>query len=206
MEKEIAELLFEKKAVRFYFDNLVTWSSGIKAPVYCDNRLLISDVEARAKVLRGFQEIFKKNNYKVEAIAGTATAGIPWAAWLAQELNLPMIYVRGEKKNHGLGKQIEGKIEAGTSVILIEDLISTGGSALNGVAALKEEGKLKVIAVVAIVTYELEESKLAFKEADVSLTTLTSLKQIAEVAQKRAEISENDYQRLLQFQSDPWNW
>lgn len=140
MKKQIAEELLNIKAVYLQPNDPFTWSSGMKSPIYCDNRLTLSYPDTRKKIATGLAELIKENYPDAEIIAGTATAGIPHAAWVADVLNLPMCYVRSKAKEHGKGNQIEGKAEPGSKVVVIEDLISTGGSAITAAEALRSAG------------------------------------------------------------------
>ncbi|MDL4840002.1 orotate phosphoribosyltransferase [Aquibacillus rhizosphaerae] len=173
LSHEIAKRLYEIEAVQIKTDRSFTWTSGIKSPIYCDNRLTLSYPDVREVIVDAFVEIIGKMDDKPDIIAGCATAGIPHAAWLAQRLNLPMVYVRSKPKAHGKGNQIEGKISAGQKVVVIEDLISTGGSALNSALALQAEG-VEVLGTLAIFTYGLSKSFESFSEQGIELKTITS--------------------------------
>ena len=173
MSKEIAKILLDVKAVKLSPDDMFTWTSGTKSPIYCDNRQIISWPEKRKFVVKQFCERIKGLG-PVESIAGTATAGIPWAAWIADELNLPLIYVRGSSKGHGLKNAIEGKFEVGQKVVVIEDLISTGKSSIEAVAKLLSAG-LEVIEVDSIFNYGLEKARSNFSKNGVSYHSLAEL-------------------------------
>ncbi len=178
-ERAIAQILLKEKAVFLRPHDMFTWTSGIKSPVYCDNRLLISTVESRERVIQAFCEAIRP--LKVGAIAGTATAGIPWAAWIAHELKLPMIYVRSSSKEHGRQNAIEGALPEGTTCILIEDLISTGKSSIAAANKLLE-AKLKVTKVMSIFTYGFSEVDALFKAANLSFISLSNFDTLAQVA------------------------
>lgn len=203
---EIADVLLRLKAVKLNISQPFLWTSGIHSPIYCDNRILISYPEERKKIIQAFKAHIDQENLHPDLIAGTATAGIPWAAFLAYELNLPMVYVRPEKKGHGAGKQIEGHYSEGQRTILIEDLISTGGSALNSAQALKNEGSLNVIKVLAIFSYQFEEAERAFQSAGIPLINLTDFSALCKSAMEQKLIAEAEYRKVMEFYKDPWNW
>lgn len=197
-KSEIAKDLLNIKAVQIKTkeEEYFTWTSGIRSPIYCDNRLTMSYPDVRKKITKAFIDKINKLYLKPDVIAGCATAGIPHAAWIASELDLPMVYVRSKPKGHGKGNQIEGKIERGEKVVVIEDLISTGGSSLETARVLQEEG-LEVLAVIAIFTYGLEISEQRFKEADIPFDTITRFDYLLDVLIESKEITENDKLRLL---------
>lgn len=198
MRKEsIAGILLDIDAVMIRLADKFTWASGIESPIYCDNRKIIGDVAARRAVARRFVELIERVG-AVDVIAGTSTAGIPHAAFVAEEMELPMSYVRGSKKAHGTGSQIEGADVDGKKVILIEDLVSTGGSSLEAVAALRESGA-DVVSVVAIFTYELERARENFDGAGVKLQTLSDISTLLRVSVDRGDISESDVSEVLEF-------
>lgn len=205
-EKEIAEILLGIGAVKVKMDPLFTWTSGIRSPVYCDNRKLISYPRERRRIIEGFIDMIKTQKVEPEFIGGTATAAIPWAAFLAYELNLPMIYIRPEKKGHGAGKQVEGNLPIGKRVLIVEDLISTGGSGVAAAKAVQQECKGVVTDIFAIVTWEIEESKKLFQEAGLRLSTLTNFSNIIGLALERGDITQEQWERILEFKTDPRNW
>lgn len=200
----IAKDLLATKAVKISIDPPFSWASGIKSPIYCDNRVLISYPEARKTVVSEF--MVKIDQMKPDYIAGTATAGIPWAAFVAYQMNLPMIYVRPQPKDHGAGKQIEGYLEPGKKVVLVEDLISTGGSSIRAAKALQEEGRAEVKDIVAIVTYQMDKASKAFEEAGLKLSTLTDFSHILEEVKKQGYLQEEQIKTVLEFKDDPANW
>lgn len=200
----IAHELLASKAVKISIDPPFTWASGIQSPIYCDNRMLISLPEVRELIVSEFCVLIEK--MRPDYIAGTATAAIPWAAFIAHSMKLPMVYVRAEPKGHGAGKQVEGYLKPGSKVVLVEDLISTGGSSLNAVQALKREGDADISNVVAIVTYEMEKSKTAFAEAGIQLQTLTNFTHLLEEVKKQGYLQEDQVQTVLEFSKDPANW
>lgn len=168
MKRKIAEKLLDIKAVALNPNDPFTWSSGLRAPIYCDNRLTLSYPEVRKEIAAGLQAIILDKFPDAELIAGTATAGIPHAAWVSDIMELPMCYVRSKAKDHGKGKQIEGKAVKGQKVVVVEDLISTGGSAITAVKALREAG-CEVLGVAAIFTYQLEKGNEMLAEENRSI-------------------------------------
>ena len=204
--QEIAEILLEIGAVKVNMNPPFIWTSGIKSPVYCDNRKLISYPAERKKVIEGFVAAIKNLKLEPEFIGGTATAAIPWAAFLAYELNLPMIYIRPEKKEHGAGRQVEGDLPMGKKVLIVEDLISTGGSSIKAAQAVSDECKGIVSDVLAIVSWELAEAQKHFTEAGIRLTTLTNFSHITAAALARGAISKNEWQKVLEFKNNPREW
>lgn len=169
---EVAEKLLDIKAVSLQPKEPFTWASGIKSPIYCDNRLTMGYPEVRKLIAAGLANLIKREYPAVEVIAGTATAGIPHAAWVADLLDLPMVYIRGAAKGHGKGNQIEGPLKAGQKMVIIEDLISTGGSVLEAVTATKKAGA-EVLGVAAIFTYGLPKGMANFSAAGVKVKTVT---------------------------------
>lgn len=204
--KEIAEILLEIGAVRVSMHPPFTWTSGIKAPVYCDNRKLISYPKERQRIVDGFVDMIRASTIDPEYIGGTATAAIPWAAFLAYELKLPMIYIRPEKKGHGAGHQVEGDLPSGKRVLIVEDLISTGGSSVSAAEAVQRECKGVVADIFAIVTYELDEAKKRFAEAGLRLKTLTNFSNIASLALEKETITKNEWEKILKFRKNPRIW
>jgi len=205
MNREIARILLDLKAVSLRIDPPFTWTSGRLAPIYCDNRLIMSDPARRRFVAGGFKALIEEKGLKPEVIAGTATAGIPHAAWLADLMDLPMVYVRGEAKGHGKQNRIEGRLDAGKKVVLIEDLISTGGSSVSAAEGLKEAGA-EVLGVAAIFTYGLDTAHKAFSDAGIPLYTLTSFDVLAEEAAHGGRLSKSDLDTLAEWQRDPGLW
>ncbi len=197
--EKVAQYLLKAGAVKISLDPLFTWVSGIKSPVYCDLRALISNVEAREEIVNAFVEMIPS---EVEVIAGTATAGIPWAAWVAEKTKKPMIYVRGEAKDHGTKKRIEGMLKAGQKVALIEDLISTGKSSISAINALREEGGAIVDCVFAINTYEMAVAKKVYEEAGVKVSTVTNFSTIL----GQSGFEGDKMEILSDFKNDPAAW
>lgn len=195
MNKKIAQDLLYIKAVQINTTNYFTWTSGLKSPIYCDNRLTMSYPHVRQNITKAFIQQIQTMDEKPDVIAGCATAGIPHAAWLADELNLPMVYVRSKPKEHGKGNQIEGYVEKGDRVIVIEDLISTGGSSIAAAQALQEEGA-HVTHVLAIFTYGLEKAKQNFQQAKLQCHTITTFDDVLDVLSRDAKISSTEKQTL----------
>lgn len=202
MEKKIAKDLLKIGAVFFRPDEPFTWASGIKSPVYCDNRLTLSDVAVRGDVEEGLAEIIKENYPGAEALMGTSTAGIAHAAITAHLLSLPMGYVRGSAKDHGRQNRIEGRLEAGEKVVVVEDLISTGGSVLEVVDALREAGA-DVLGVASIFTYGMKKGLERLAAANVKNVSLTNFNAVVRVAVEEGYIKPTDEARLLRFRDDP---
>lgn len=203
--ENIAKDLLKIEAVFLSPDEPFTWASGIKSPIYCDNRITMSYPEVRREIAKGLAEEIKANYPDVEVIAGTATAGIPHAAWVAELLGLPMVYIRSKAKDHGKGNQIEGRITEGQKMVVIEDLISTGGSVLEAAEAAKREGA-DVLGVAAIFTYELDKGVEKFKATNMPLLTLTNYSTLIEIALEEKYINEQQLTLLKEWRKDPENW
>lgn len=202
MKKLIAKDLLKIKAVFFRPEEPFTWASGIKSPVYCDNRLTLSDHAVRCDVEQGLAALVREHFPEAEALMGTSTAGIAHAAITAHLLELPMGYVRSGSKDHGRKNRIEGRLEKGQKVVVVEDLISTGGSVLETVEALREEGA-EVLGVVAIFTYNMKKGAERLAEANVKAVTLTDFDTVAEVAADEGYIPASDIERLRKFRDNP---
>lgn len=198
----IAKDLLKIKAVFFQPDDPFTWASGIKSPVYCDNRLTLSDVQVRNDVENGLAEMVKEKYPDAEILMGTSTAGIAHAAITAQILNLPMGYVRTGSKDHGRKNQIEGKILPGQKAVVIEDLISTAGSCVDVVNVLRDAGA-EVLGIASIVTYGMAKAAKRLADNDVANVSLTDFDTIAACAAKEGYIKERDIKRLLAFRDHP---
>ena len=198
----IARDLLSIGAVFFRPDEPFTWASGIKSPVYCDNRLTLTAPNVRDDVEYGLAELIRENYPEVEVLMGTSTAGIAHAAITAHILNLPMGYVRGGAKDHGRKNQIEGKLEAGQKVVVVEDLISTGGSVIEVVDVLREAGA-EVLGIVSIFTYGMQKSVDRLAAANVKNVSLTDFDTIATVAAQMEYIRQEDIARLLKFRDNP---
>jgi orotate phosphoribosyltransferase len=204
-KQEIAEILLSSKAVTLNPDKPFTYASGIKSPIYCDNRLLLSDVDARRKIVDAFEEMFKENGITFDIVAGTATAGIPWGAWVAEEENAPFIYARSNKKDHGKKNKIEGKIEKGKKALVIEDLISTGGSSVNAVDAVKHAGA-EVDTCAAIFTYDMKKAEERFARINCNILALTDFSTLIEVAVSRKYITKKQAGVVKEWNKDPEGW
>ena len=202
LNKLIAKDLLGIKAVFFRPEEPFTWASGIKSPVYCDNRLTLTAPDVRNDVENGLAELIKENYPDVEVLMGTSTAGIAHAAITGHILGLPMGYVRSGAKDHGRQNQIEGRLEAGQKVVVVEDLISTGGSVIEVVNVLREAGA-DVLGVVSIFTYGMKKGLDRLAEADVKNVSLTNFDCIAEVAAEDGYIKPEDIARLIAFRNNP---
>lgn len=203
--KDIAKALLEIEAVTLQPTNPFTWTSGIKSPIYCDNRLTMSYPEVRKKIAQAFAKKIKEQYPEVEVIAGTATAGIPHAAWVAEELDLPMVYIRSSAKQHGKAKQIEGSFSAGAKMVVIEDLISTGGSVIEAVRAAEQE-EASVLGVAAIFTYQLPKGEENFSIQNIQVHTLSNYDCLLEVALDMGYIEKQDMRILEEWKENPENW
>ena len=201
----IAHDLLEIGAVALRPDRPFTWASGRKSPVYTDNRLTLAYPAVRARIAAAFAEVTEGEALEPDVIAGTATAGIPHAALLAERLGLPLAYVRSSAKAHGKGNQIEGRVEAGQRVVIVEDLVSTGGSALAAAEAVRAAGA-EPVAVVAVFSYGLDAAQDAFREAGVPLHVLTTYDQLAEVAAETGALAPEHLAVLQAWRRDPSGW
>lgn len=202
---KVAALLLEIEAIKLNYKNPFTWSSGWKSPIYCDNRLALSYPKIRTSIKESLAQAIKVNFPQVEYIAGVATAGVPQGALVAEALELPYIYVRPKPKEHGMGNLIEGKIEKGKKVVLIEDLISTGGSSLKAAEALKEAG-LKVLGMVAIFTYGFDEAEKNFEKAKIPLVCLSDFNHMLKEAVEKKYLDEKQLIYVKSWRVDPGNW
>lgn len=202
MEKTIAEALLAIKAVFFRPNDPFTWASGIKSPVYCDNRLILTAPKQRKIVEQAIADTVKKNYPECEVLMGTSTAGIAHAAIAASILDMPMGYVRSGAKDHGRQNQIEGKLEKGQKVVVIEDLISIGGSVIEVVNVLREAGA-EVLGIVSIFTYGMQKGLDRLAAANVKNVSLTNFDVIAQVAAQTGYIKPEDVERLIKFRNNP---
>ena len=202
MKKTIAEDLLKIKAVFLRPNEPFTWASGIKSPIYCDNRLTLSDTQVRDDVENGLATLIREHYPQAEVLMGTSTAGIAHAAITATILNLPMGYVRSGAKDHGRGNQIEGKLLPGQKVVVVEDLISTGGSCIEVVNVLREAGA-DVLGIVSIFTYGMKKGLERLAAAEVKNVSLCDLDTLVEVAAEKAYIEPADKERLIQFRNNP---
>ena len=202
VEKTIAKDLLSIKAVFFRPEQPFTWASGIKSPVYCDNRLTLTTTAVRNDVENGLAQIVKENYPEVEVLMGTSTAGIAHAAIVGHLMDLPMGYVRSGAKDHGRQNQIEGKLEKGQKVVVVEDLISTGGSVIEVVDVLREAGA-EVLGIASIFTYGMKKGLDRLEKANVKNVSLTNFDVIAKVAAEEGYIKPEDVQRLIAFRNNP---
>jgi len=202
---KVAEFLLQIKAIKLQPANPFVWASGWKSPIYCDNRKTLSYPSIRTFIRQAYAELILDTFGKPDVIAGVATGGIAQGALVAQELGVPFIYVRTSAKAHGLGNQIEGDFEAGQKVVVIEDLISTGGSSLSAVSALRVAG-CEVKGLVAIFSYGFEVAKNSFKEAKCPFETLTNYDFLIQEALRHEYINEADLESLKKWREDPSNW
>ena len=202
MKEEVARGLLSIKAVFLRPDEPFTWASGIKSPIYCDNRLVLSAPEVREIVESGIAETVKKYYPEAKSLMGTSTAGIAHAAIAAYKLGMPMGYVRGKAKDHGRNNQIEGRLEPGDKVVVIEDLISTAGSAIECVEALREAGA-EVLGIVSIFTYGMKKGLDRMAEAGIENHSLSDLDTLVKVAVEEGYIKEEDEMKLLKFRDNP---
>ena len=200
-----AKFLLQVKAIKLNNDNPFTWASGRKSPIYCDNRVTLSYPEIRTFIRQSFVEVIKEQFGEVDVIAGVATGGIAQGALVAQELGKPFVYVRSEEKKHGLTNQIEGEIHEGQTVVVIEDLVSTGKSSLIAVRALREKGCI-VKGMAAIFTYGLAVAAQNFEEAQVELRTLTDYNTLIDVACQEEYVREAEQESLAQWRKNPEAW
>ena len=202
LEVLVAEKLLKIKAVFLRPNDPFTWASGIKSPIYCDNRLTLSYLDKRKVVEEGLAELIRKYYPTCEVVMGTSTAGIPHAAYVSQILDLPMGYVRGGAKDHGRGNQIEGAVPVGKNVVVIEDLISTAGSSIEVVNILREAG-CNVLGIASIFTYNLKKGIDRLNEANVENHSLSNFEVLAKVAAEQNYIAKEDLNKVLKFQQNP---
>jgi len=201
--KGVANSLLSVGAVKLNVKEPFTFVSGIKSPIYCDNRKMIGYPEERKIVIDGFIDILKDKDFDI--VAGTATAGIPWAGFIAERLNVPMAYIRSAKKDHGAGQQIEGASFEGKKVIVIEDLISTGGSSIKAVQAAREAGA-KEVEVVAIFSYEFPKAIENFKNANIKLENISNFTTLIELATEKEYLNLKEKEIALKWNKSPNTW
>lgn len=202
---KVAERLLAVEAVSLSPDEPFTWASGLHSPIYCDNRVTLSDPQTRSLIAEGLAQVVRTAVGPVDVVAGTATAGIAHAALAADRLGLPMAYVRSAPKDHGRGNQIEGRIPKGSRVVMVDDLISTGGSVLKAAGAVGRAGST-VVAVLAIFSYELEAGRAAFEEAGVPLFTLSNYPTLVSLAAESGYVSADQQATLTAWSADPQEW
>ncbi len=202
--RELARNLLQIKAIKINVQNLFTWASGIQSPIYCDNRLALSFPDIRNSVKLALVELTK--GYKsFDYVAGVATAGIPWGVLVAEELGKPFVYIRSSAKSHGRQNRIEGLLEKGKSVIVIEDLISTGGSSIDAVEAIRENGN-EVVSVIAIFSYNLEKARVNFEKAGCEFKTISDYDTLIVEARKENYITNEEFELIKNWKLDPENW
>ena len=204
-EKEVAEILLKLNAVTLSPKKPYKYAPGILSPIYCDNRIILSYPKERGAIVDFYIESIKKNELDADVIAGTATAGIAWAAWIAEKLGKPMIYIRSSSKDHGKENLIEGKLEKGQKVLVVEDLVSTGGSSLNAVRAAREAGGV-VSDCIAIFTYGMEKARCSFEKEKCRLIALSDFSELVEVASGKGYIKKEDKGIVLKWNKNPEGW
>lgn len=204
--KDIAALLVKHDIVRVNFKKPFVWTSGIQSPIYCDCRELVSLTGARRMVVDGLISLIKENNLPYDMIAGTATAGIPWAAFVAEQLDAAMLYVRSKPKGHGAGKMVEGRGEQGQNILVVEDAVSTGGSSVVSAEALRSELDATVTHILGIFSWSTPLSVQNEKDHKVKFLTLTQFDEIAEALLEAGKISQAEKESLEDFNRDPAGW
>ena len=204
--KNIAKILVENNIVKTNFTDPFLWTSGIKSPIYCDCREIISMTEARSIVVSEMIQLIEKLNINPEFVAGTATAGIPWAAFVAEKENIPMLYVRSKPKGHGAGKMVEGRGENNKNVLVIEDALSTAGSSIKSAQALRDELEANVSYIFAIFSWDTPSAKINAKNNHLELVPLTNFFEIADALENAGKISASEKKELANFHANPTNW
>lgn len=202
---EIAKILLELDAVILNPKKPFVFASGIKSPIYCDNRLLISHAKERKQVVEAFDQLITDHKIPYDVVAGTATAGIPWASWIADLADKPMIYVRRISKGHGRQNKIEGEIKAGQKAIVVEDLISSGGSSIDTIKTLQDMGVF-VTACLAIFTYQMKSAELKFSDLKVPLYTLCNFKELVDYACEHQYMTQDHKTMVLEWAKNPKDW
>lgn len=205
-EELIANTLLDIEAVKVKVSPPFTWNTGLLAPIYCDNRLLISYPKERNLVVDGFKALIKENNLEFDVIAGTATAGIPWASFLASELNKPMVYVRSQPKDYGKAKQVEGVMAKGAKVLIVEDLISTGRSSLTSASACQREYDAEIVAVIGIFNYQMQLANKSFADANIKLFAISNFSTLVRMAFEKKYLTEAEKDSALSWGANPEAW
>ncbi|MBU4300733.1 MAG: orotate phosphoribosyltransferase [Nanoarchaeota archaeon] len=203
--EDVAKILLEINAVTLSPQKPYRFASGILSPIYCDNRIIISDVAKREKIVEYFMQTIKENGVDFDVVGGVATAGIPHAAWIADAMKKPMIYIRSSAKEHGKNNTIEGRLKSGQKVLIVEDLISTGGSIIDAVSAVRGAGGI-VTHAIAIITYEMERAKNNFAQANCTPVTLSNFSTLVQVAGKLNYIPQEEIARILEWNKSPADW
>ena len=196
------KILLDTNAVKISTNPPFEWTSGIKSPIYCDNRILPSFIDAREKVINAFLKKIKEENLEFDAVAGVSTGAIAFGAFIADRLKKPYAYIRPKERNHGAGKQVEGDLEKNCKVLIIEDLFSTAGSSIAALKAMRKEVTENVVGIMAISTYEFPMAEKNLKEANVNWWTLTTFSEIV----KKLEVSEEEKNTILKFAENPKIW
>ena len=202
----IAQILLDTGAMKISINPPFKLTSGLLGPAYCDTRILISFPQERSIIINGYIDLIKQKGIVPDAIGGTATAGIPWAAFVAQKMNLPMFYVRPKPKEHGTGKQVEGSIKKGLKVVMIEDVFMTGGSAIKAAQAVTKELEAQVLGILAIATHELDLGRKAFSDAGLETGSLTTIDSVLELLRTKGSISDKEIEKIKSYRQDPENW
>lgn len=205
-KEKIAEILLKTKSVKLFKDVPFRFTSGILSPIYVDNRILISYPKERDFIIQKLLDLIKERKLKFDVVSGTATAAIAWAAFIAQKLRVPMVYVRPEPKAHGRGKQVEGEIKKGSRVLIVEDMVSTGGSSIKNKEALEREYNAKVKYGIAIYSHNLKSSKENFKKSNLKFYFLTDFEEVVNLAEKSGYIKKEAKKDILQWNKDPMEW
>src|SRR3989338_922465 len=203
--EDVAELLLKSKAIILRPEQPFKFASGILSPIYCDNRLLLSMTKERAKIVEHYLKKIKQEKIQFDVVAGIATASIPWAAIVAEKLKKPMIYIRKEAKDHGRENLIEGGLEKGQKVLVIEDLVSTGGTSISSVEAARKEGAV-VEKCLAIFSYEMELARKGFEEAKCELMTLSNFTTLVKIAAQKGYIKHEEIEMLKEWSKSPAEW
>lgn len=199
-----AKNLLQIKAIVINLQNLFTWASGIKSPIYCDNRIALSYPEVRSHIISSLIDISEKYS-QTDVIAGVATAGISWGAVLADKLNKPFVYIRAQAKDHGKKNLIEGRLEEGSKVLIVEDLISTGGSSINCVNAVREQN-CEVIAVISLFNYNLKQALANFQNANCNFESICDFDILIDQARKINYLNDSEHDIIKKWKNDPENW
>jgi len=205
MKENVAKLLLDVGCVKISPSNPFTYASGLKGPIYCDNRKILSHPESRSQIVNNLKELVTSLDLNFDHLAGLATAGIPHAAFLAHELNKSMVYVRSKPKGHGKGNQVEGDYKPGQKVLLVEDLVNQASSLVDAVNGVKKEG-LEVVGCVCIVDYQMETAKKRLEEMGINLFSLTNFESLVNVLNQNGQLTEQENELLVSWHKDPKNW